>query len=239
MWTYNVCRKLIIAAGKKPWPDAVPQDEAPVIKEALACPPRRDQVYCIKTHFQIPLGKPHMLIICNYRDVRDAMLSYMRFMRCSFEKGLAVARGCMALTDHYLREPHSQVLPVRYDTIISYPKEPIKAMAEFMGLSLPDSTVVEIASSLSKEEVSRHLRLIESLQLDEEGRLLDETKAAQFSATRNFDGSFRAHDHRTGFQTNHISSNKDGGWREVLTEAEQDELIAATREWLARYDFRL
>jgi hypothetical protein len=239
MWTYNVCRQLIVAAGKKPWPDAVPPDETPVIKEALAHPPERDQVYCIKTHFQIPVGKPHLLIICNYRDVRDAMLSYMRFMRCSFEKGLAVARGCMALTDHYLRHPHPQVLPVRYDGIISHPQETIRVVGEFLSLRSPDSTVEEIARSLSREAVRRNLRQIESLPLDEKGKLLDETKTAQFSAMRNFDGSFRIYDHHTGFQTDHISSNKDGAWRQALSDAEKDELIAATREWLDRYNFAI
>lgn len=210
-----------------------------MIKEALSRPPDRDQVYCIKTHFQIPVGKPHMRIICNYRDVRDAMLSYMRFMKCSFEKGLAVARGSMALTDHYLRQPHPQVLPVRYDAIISHSQETIQDMAEFLGLPLPDSTLEEIAQSLSREEVKRHLRQIESLGLDQEGKLLDESKSNEFSSARNLDGSFRIYDHSTGFQTNHISSNKDGEWREVLTDSQQAALITATREWLVRYDFRL
>ena len=120
MWTYNVCRKLITAAGKTFWPDEVPLDESPVIEHALAHPPEPNQVYCIKTHFRVPVGQPHMRIICNYRDIRDATLSYMRFMKCSFEKGLSVARGSMELTDHYLRQEHSHVLPVRYDGIVSH-----------------------------------------------------------------------------------------------------------------------
>jgi len=139
MWTYNVCRRLITAADKKPWPDEVPLDESPAIQHALSQPPAPDQIYCIKTHFQIPVGKPHMRIICNYRDIRDATLSYMRFMKCSFEQALAVAQGSMELTNHYLQPQDSNVLPLRYDTIINQPQQTISSLARF--LSLPTEPV--------------------------------------------------------------------------------------------------
>lgn len=239
MWTYNVCRKLIVAAGKTPWPDAVPLDEAPVIKQALSRTPEQNQVYCIKTHFQIPVGKPHMRIICNYRDVRDAMLSYMRFMKCSFEKGIAVARGSMAITDHYLRQPHPHVFPVRYDAVVAHPQETIRTLAGFLSLSVPDPAIEAIAQALSREEVRRHLETIGSHGLNPDETARGGDKPHDYSIVQNLDGSFRAHDPATGFQTDHISSNKDGEWREVLSPSEQSELMNATGEWLARYHFDL
>lgn len=234
MWTYNVCRQLITAAGKHPWPETIPQDETPAIRHALAHPPARDQVYCIKTHFEIPVGKPHMRIICNYRDVRDAMLSYMRFMKCPFDKALAVARGCMHITDHYLERPHPDVLPLRYDDIVNRPVEAIRTLAVFLALPAQEETIAEIAQALSREQVRRRL---EKLSPGGQAEAETATVSGEVATVRNLDGSERTYDPATGFQANHISSNSDGEWRQVFTTGQQDELISVTAEWLSRYGF--
>lgn len=233
MWTYNVCRKLIVVAGKAPWPDEVPLDESPAIQHALSHPPPPNQVYCIKTHFQIPVGKPHMQLICNYRDIRDATLSYMRFMKCSFEKALAVAQGSMELTDHYLQPSSTQVFPVRYDTMISDPQDTIRSLADFLSLPVTDSAIEDIAHTLSRDAVRRHVEKIESHRQDTES---GESKT--YSTTQNMDGSLRVYDHTTGFQSNHIGSGKDGEWRDVFTNEQQTELMAITADWLTRYGFQ-
>jgi hypothetical protein len=239
MWTYNVCRKLIQAAGMTPWPDSVPMDEAPVIQEALSKPPAPDQFYCIKTHFQVPVGKPQMRIICNYRDIRDAMLSYMRFMKCSFEKGLAAAKGSMQLTDHYLQVKDPHILPVSYDDLISNPQNTIRKLADFLSLQVKPADIEAIAQALSREEVARQLKKLESIKLDDSGGVQNETRFGEYSTAQNLDGSFRVYDHDTGFQSNHISSHKDGEWRDVFTDEEKAELNAVTAEWLQRYGFDL
>lgn len=235
MWTYNVCRRLIATAGKTPWPDDVPLDESPAIKHALSNPPGPTQVYCIKTHHQIPVGQPHMRIICNYRDIRDAMLSYMRFTKCSFEKGLAAARGSMALTDHYLQPQHPHVLPIRYDAIINQPQQTIDALARFLSLPAGTAEIEDIAQSLSRAAVAQQLEKLDTgTQSAEQAGA---GAAGNVSSAPNLDGSFRLHDHRTGFQTNHISSGGDGEWREVFSSEEQEQLMAAAVDWLGRYNF--
>jgi len=228
MWTYNVCRRLITAADKKPWPDEVPLDESPAIQHALSQPPAPDQIYCIKTHFQIPVGKPHMRIICNYRDIRDATLSYMRFMKCSFEQALAVAQGSMELTNHYLQPQDSNVLPLRYDTIINQPQQTINSLARFLSLPTEPVEIEKIEQSLSRESVARQLETLKAGKQDISGNL---------SSAPNMDGSFRLHDSNTGFQTDHISSNMDGEWREAFSTEEQEKLMAVATDWLQRYNF--
>jgi Sulfotransferase domain len=239
MWTYNVCRRLIQAAGMTPWPDSVPLDEAPVIQEALSRPPAPNQFYCIKTHFEVPLGKPQMRIICNYRDIRDAMLSYMRFMKCPFDKGLAVAKGSMQLTDHYLQKKDPHVLPVSYDELTSHPLDTIRNLADFLSLQVKQSDIEAIAQALSREEVARQLKKLESVELDNSGSVQNKRAPGEYSGAQNFDGSFRVYDHGTGFQTNHISSHEDGEWRDVLTDSEKSALMEVASEWLARYGFKL
>jgi len=226
-----------MAAGKRPWPEEVPQDEAPAIRQALENPPAPDQVYCIKTHFEVPVGKPYIRIICNYRDVRDAMLSYMRFMKCSFDKALSVARGSMKITNHYLEQKHPDVLPVRYDDIISSPQETIRLLAKFLSLTVTDKKIEDIARSLSREEVRRHLENMESQRTDAETAQEENGQPGALTTAQNLDGSVRVYDHATGFQTNHISSNSDGEWREVFSNEEKERLMAVATDWLQRYNF--
>ena len=237
MWTYNVCRRVVTAAGKKPWPDEVPLDESPAIQHALSHPPAPDQVYCIKSHFQIPVGKPHMRIICNYRDIRDATLSYMRFMKCSFEQALAAARGSMDLTDHYLQPDDPHVLPIRYDTILNQPQQTISTLAGFLSLPVEKAVIAHIAESLSREAVARQLEKLKTGKNNIENTATDPAAPATISSAPNMDGSYRLHDSSTGFQTDHISSGRDGEWRQVLSSKEQEALTAIATDWLQRYNF--
>ena len=239
MWTYNVCRRLITAADKTPWPDEVPLDESPAIQHALSHPPAPNQVYCIKTHFQIPVGKPHMRIICNYRDIRDATLSYMRFMKCPFEQALAVAQGSMQLTDHYLQPQDQNILPIRYDVMINQPQQTIISLAEFLSMPVAPAEIENIAQSLSRDSVARQLEKLRTGNQAIEGTITDPATSGPLSSAPNLDGSFRLHDSRTGFQTDHISSNRDGEWREVFSSEEQEQLMAVATDWLQRYNFTL
>ena len=237
MWTYNVCRRLITAVGKTPWPDEVPLDESPAIQHALSHPPASGQVYCIKTHFQIPVGKPHMRIICNYRDIRDATLSYMRFMKCTFEQALAAARGGMQLTDHYLESQDPNVLPIPYDMMINQPQQTISTLAGFLSIPVEAAEIENIAQSLSREAVARQLEKLKTDRQDIENSNKDSLALGKLSSVPNLDGSSRLHDSSTGFQTNHISSNKDGEWRKAFSSEEQEKLMAVASDWLLRYNF--
>jgi len=100
MRTYNVVRRLIVLAGKSPWPERVPTDERSIIEDAFSKPAGDGRVYCIKTHYAIPLDRPDITILCNIRDIRDATLSFMRFMKCPFDVALESARESMKITDH-------------------------------------------------------------------------------------------------------------------------------------------
>ena len=85
MWTYNVARASIRRMSITLIPDTdVPVDEKQLLRAALQYGAITRDCYCIKTHEYLPLDVPNTRIICNYRDVRDAMLSHMRFMHLDF-----------------------------------------------------------------------------------------------------------------------------------------------------------
>ncbi len=77
MWVYNVTRALIRSCGKIPVPENMPPDDESRINNAFKIQLGDNEVYIIKTHKVLKPGLPGVKIIYTYRDVRDAMLSYM------------------------------------------------------------------------------------------------------------------------------------------------------------------
>jgi len=88
MWIYNISRALIRAQGRIPVPEDMPRDDLMRIKQAFQMQLSDNEDYIIKTHNSLKPNLPGVKIIYTYRDVRDAMLSFMRFMHCGYNKAL-------------------------------------------------------------------------------------------------------------------------------------------------------
>ena len=189
-WTYNVTRALIEAAGIKPIPQSmIIADDLPFVIKALKESPGENEVYCVKTHYLIePKQSSETLFITTYRDIRDVVVSFMKFMRTSFEYTISGVRESMKLVDTYLESRASNVLGIRYDEIVNQPLDTIQKIDHFIGTGV----CVEVMEEISP-----------------------------------------------GFQRGHITSNKDGQWREVLTEEQQRILMRETSDWLKKYGFPL
>ncbi|HED13856.1 MAG TPA: hypothetical protein ENI62_09435, partial [Gammaproteobacteria bacterium] len=173
--------------------------------------------------------------ICTHRDVRDAMLSFMRFMHCSFEYGLRVAASMMQVTDYYLGEQHSNVLPVGYRDVVSRPRDVIVQLADFLDLPVNADTVATIEAEFSRERVEQYLSKLDV----QEGESGSRNSPAPASTTtiRNLDGSFRIYDYKTGFQSRHITSRKEGEWRDALSAEQQQQVNHLAAAWLKRYGY--
>ena len=158
-------------------------------------------------------------------------------MKCPFEQALAVAKSSMQLTDHYLQAQDPNVLAIRYDTMINQPRQTISTLAGFISMLVEPADIETIEQSLSRDAVARQLEKLKTGKQDIEGTATDPLAPGKLSSAPNLDGSFRLHDSSTGFQTNHISSNRDGEWREVFNNEEQEKLMAIATNWLQRYNF--
>lgn len=237
MWTYNVVRRLIVLAGKEPWPGKVPTDERSVVDDALSRPVSDGRVYCVKTHYAIDPDRPNIKIICNIRDIRDATLSFMRFMKCPFDMALESARESMKITDHYLRPASLSVLPVDYDDVVGAPSSVVVRIAGFIGVEASDAEVEDIVTQLSRERIQSRLEKLGSVELSESGDTQSRAVADDYASIRNVDGSYRVFDSETGFQSNHITSSRVGEWREAFSAKQQRTLNNLLGDWLRRYGF--
>ncbi len=237
MWTYNVTRRLLKASGYNPLPETIPADDQAAIRDTVKTDPGPKGVFCFKTHRVIQPISPQMKIICPYRDVRDAMYSYMKFMKCPFDRALLAAQGMMENTDYYLQNRAKNIFPLRYDEILNNPVKTICNVAAFINLTVPDTVINEIADTLSKEKMEKYLKGLDKLKANEEGKLRPNAEASRFLTLPRLDGSYRVYDNSTGFQSNHITTGKDGEWKIHLKPEQQNKLMELTVPWLEKYGF--
>jgi hypothetical protein len=230
MWTYNVARRLIRLAGYTPWPVHIPPDPIPSFRLAIQQGVAANDLICIKVHARFEGALPGLKILCNVRDARDALLSYMRFTRCDFESAIEGFSESLALADYYLGESRFDVLDVRYENIMQRPAETITHIAAFIGYPVSAEQAALIASEYARENVRNYVAKLGDIELDGGERFLG---SAQFNA----DGSVRGYDEVTGFQGGHVSDSVGGEWRTLLTPGQQARLSELTRDWLARHGY--
>ena len=67
----------------------------------------------------------------------------------------------------------------------------------------------------------------------------DPEKLKDYETVNNIDGSFRIIDKKTRFQSNHITSRKEGEWCDVLLEEQKEEEMKVASDWLNKYGLSL
>lgn len=233
MWAYNATRELIRVAGKTVKPSEPPIDEEPLLNEAMTSPVKENEVWCVKTHRKLRPNIPGILIIVTYRDVRDCLASYMRFMNCDFQHALKMAHIWMNLTDGYFNTPTNNLLKVHYDSIIEQPAETIRRIDEFIGTGIHPDQMTVISEELKPDNLKNK---IASLHSNREN--LTEEDANKTLVVQLKNGSTRLYDKSTGFQSGHIGTIYGGLWKEMLDPDQQAQLLEETSSWLKRYGFK-
>lgn len=230
MWTYNVARRLIRLAGFTPWPVHIPPDPIPVFRIAVRNGVAASDRICIKVHAQYEGALPGLKILCNLRDARDALVSYMRFTRCSFDEAIPAFSESLALVDYYLSAARFEVLDVRYEHILQQPETAVARIAAFIGYPVSPEQAALISADYARDKVRSYVNALGSAAAGGAG-------AAPICTQRNADGSLRLYDEGTGFQSGHVSDSVGGEWRTVLLPEQQARLAALGGGWLVRHGY--
>lgn len=242
MWTYNVTREIMMAGKWTVLPKLIPSNEAALVRDALTSDVNVKEIYCIKTHGKLPNPLPtrhEVKLICNYRDVRDASLSYMRFTHCEFNQGLTAIEHMMDLTDYYLKVFEKITLPLRYEDITHSPTQLIDKLCAHLEVSLSDNKKREILEKYSKESIKKKLKEISEVRMGEDGQVKGAKHQSKFESVRNFDGTYRAYDKNTAFQSNHITAKKDGEWRTAFKQDEIEQIHSLCQHWLIEHGYQI
>ena len=231
MWAYNVARALLQESGHEVQPAQVPKDDAQMMRcarEGLADPdPARTWV--LKVHDRIPPDFERSRFIVTRRDLRDALVSYMRFLRCDFPRAFEMIAAAPAFYDAYEGAGPDRVLQLDYAQIVDVPAAAAERIAGFLGLSVEEAARKRIVERFSKSNVQR---LVQNTEQALERRHRAGEEIARDEVVFAVDGSVRAFDRATGFQSGHVSDYRDGDWRHLLTPEQQSLIHDSFGGWL-------
>ncbi|RMH13514.1 MAG: hypothetical protein D6698_13935 [Gammaproteobacteria bacterium] len=235
-WTFNVTREIIRAAGLKPIPEEQEQDEDALLQQVAQTDPGPQEVFCIKTHRMLRLRSDDIRLICNYRDMRSAALSFMRFMGCDFERTLKAVREMMEITDFYRESCNEkQLLLVRYDDMMEQPQKVILEIASLLGIALQEPFAFHLARKYSRENVKRLLESMQSIDVDQ--TFVQRQPGQRFEPRYFSNNQGGVYDRRTSFHSGHLTSSNEDEWREYFTPEQQATLNELCGSWLERYGF--
>lgn len=241
MWTYNVTRNLIKASGQTLVPELVPINEVNLIEKYSESDASEADFFCIKTHLLITPLDSKTKIICNYRDVRDAMISFMKFTSAEFNIGIIAAEAMIHTTDHYFQVGNQDnSLKIRYEQMIESNFNTTKTINNFLNLDINDEDIIKIIQDLSRDNIEKkfsefdlpiHSNPMEGSTI----RLKIDSEKYEF--VQNFNNTYRLFEKETGFQSNHITRTKNKEWKKCLSISQQKALIDLTSDWLNRYGY--
>jgi hypothetical protein len=236
MWVFNVAREIARAASLQVLPAAVPQTNKAMVAAANEglLDPAPERVRVVKVHANMRPDIPNSRFILPRRDVRDAMISFMRFMRCDFEAGLDFVQSAIASERHYDSFPPERALFVDYADIITRPAAVVDTIATFLEAPVEPEATEAIASDLDKENVACTIQRTEQdlIRRSREGSSISADEVVVLGPQE-----VRAFDTATGFQSGHVSDYQEGDWRHILTAERRSRLeavIEAARQPPAR-----
>jgi hypothetical protein len=230
MWTFNVARSLLREAGFAVFPPTALKRDDEAQEEARkglqdSC---ADNIWCLKIH-GVRKGSPMERFISPYRDPRDAVISYMRFVRCSFDNALAATAYWTRFCDHYRAMPPELSLCLDYKEIAEQPLGAAGRISTFLGLNSSAEVIANVVAHFDRENVRQRIEVVE--ERARHRRAAGDPDAAG-AFVRNWDGTERVMDEETGFQSGHVSGCQPGDWRRLLTGEQQWRLDQAIGAWL-------
>jgi hypothetical protein len=224
MWVFNVTRRIVRAAGLEVLPSLVPQ-----LTQAMAAAAREglldsstNRVRVVKVH-GVCSDLPPFRFIVPRRDIRDSVVSYMRFMHRDFEQAMEWARSTLRNQRRYDALPRDRTLMINYTDIIVRPTEIAHMIATFLEAPVDRRATDVIARDLSKEKVAR---LVEQKEEDLKRRSRQGQPIARNEVVVLGPANLRAFDTATGFQSGHVSNYQEGSWKTILTADQQSRLEA-------------
>jgi hypothetical protein len=239
MWAFNVARALLREAGFSVFPDILPKGDEHMVAEARKglTDSSPNNVWCLKVHSGLRGASPSNRFISTFRDPRDAIVSFMRFMRYDFETALSAATIWTHLCDHYRAFPTDLSLCLDYDRITTDPAGVAGRISDFLKLDLAANDIAHAIADFERETVRRRVGAFR--EQAERGFMAGDVLAE--ALILNADGTIRFWDPHTGFQSGHISDYRDGDWRFLLSEDQKRRLDEAIGDWVAQhgYDRRL
>jgi hypothetical protein len=237
-WAFNVVRLLLHRRSRQVLPQSIIRPESDYIRIANDVASRaqtdRRPIWLFKTHLKLVGPMPGSILICTYRDPRDALVSFQRFMRCGFEAALAAAEEMTRTCDHYRDVRQVPRLDLEYRDITADPSGIIARIARHLRLRVTPAEIDELSRALAKPAV---VRLIAANEAAIAALAASSEPIPSERYTMNADGTARVFDPVTGFQSGHVSDYRDGDWQFLLSAEQIRRMEERLGPWLAANGF--
>lgn len=236
MWSYNVTRRMLIIAGREVLPDRIPKSD----EEMMACARKgiesteESEIYVLKVHAMLNMDSDKVFYISTVRDVRDALVSWMRFMHADFDMAVAQGIEMINAVNHYSAFSRDRLLRIEFKDVLHKPAEVCRKIAKSLDLDISDVTIDSVVEMYSKDNVSKIISAREHEILE---RLQRGDTIEQGDVVENYDRTVRAFDPDTGFQSGHVSNYCEGDWQTLLTGEQVRRINEVFGEWLVREGF--
>jgi len=237
MWTHNVLRNVLKVSGYNVLPKHVPETNEEIthlIRNRVLLDIDPNNIYTFKTHANLDPLIPKSYVITTIRDVRDALISWMNFMKSDFKTALAQAEGMTRISNHFLKFPDQKHYRIRYEDIIADPESTIKKLCRRISINIPDQSIREIASNHEKNKIKKLIKKRETIfnQKNKAGELPN-----GFKVVPGCNESERVYDRQTGFQSGHVTDYKDGDWQTILSPDQITAMHDRLSLWLKDNDY--
>ena len=242
MWTFNITREIIKKLNYIVVPKLIPQDDSEMCKLHLnhLDVEEKNIISVIKIHSL--LKKKHYensKIIFNLRDPRDALVSFLRFMKLNYNLKQKIEYISDSIKEtEYIRNnvKEDDYLEILYNDIISKQEDTVKQICNFLNLEIKSKQINQIVKKYSKANVIKAIKKKEKLVANKikKKELLDKKEIVFISKN-----NYRIFDESTGFQSGHVSSYIEGEWKHILTNIEQNEIKKEFGYWFKQNNFNV
>jgi hypothetical protein len=202
-WSFNVAVELLRRATDQPVHGGYDENVARFLKSA----PRTVAHLVLKSHLTDPVAQTlarvgAASVIYTWRDVADAVVSFMRMFEVDFGRAYAVMAESLDLYQHYRRDGRTLILS--YEEITADHLKSVRKVAEFLRLEPSESVIAAVDQLTALEHVRRKVQEVGGLEYGH--RLLRRDKTP--------------YDPETLLNVNHIIDGGSGYGRQVLSVSE-------------------
>jgi hypothetical protein len=241
MWTLNILREIFLNQKLDILPKKIPRDDKEAFKYHLKNINDNNSKSISIIKFEEIIEKKdtkNTKIIVNFRDPRDAVISFKYFMKhikFEFKDLLELIKKNINWIEYYRNNfDKEHVLEINFNDINANPIKVFKQLEVFLGLKINQDTIEKIISKFSKSKV---LSII---------RYNDRFVKEAFNNNKNLNNEkvvvennkiIRAYDVDTGFQTGHISNYNEKQRNNVFSKTELDTINTLFKDWFKTNDF--
>ena len=234
-WTLNILKEIYINQKMNVIPQKVLRNDEDSLKYHFKniAEGKKDTISIIKV--EKILKKEDMKntkIIINFRDPRDAYISFYNFMgykKFKFDYMLRWINDFINSIEHHRKIfTKEQLLEINFPDINNCPLKILEQFESFLKLKIEKKTANEIINKFSKNKVSDIIKKKENeIRKDFENKKdinKDDVIVEDYKIVRVYDA-------KTGFQTGHIAKYKEGDWEKYLSKMEISILNNNFRKW--------